>query len=230
MAVGLGLSGLLHANPALADDDVGHRYGLVVGLGGGVAGVARPGPLPGFIGFSDLGAELKGEVRPWGGFLRVDFLSSGSDGRWTDWAFSTGVEYRLFGNTHRTAMFLRGGVDYERWLGNNNTAGCPVNLVVPTSCNLLGAPAATFSTTTDMLGLVGGARLELPIAPVYVAIGASLVPTVAIDSSNPVATLSLRFTLDLGFRDTRSNAGEDVPRTYNEMRGRTAPPSLPLAK
>ena len=230
LAVGLGLAGFLLANTALGDDDVAYRYGLVVGIGGGMAGVAHPGPLPGFIGFTDLGAEIKGEVRPWGGFLRADFLSSGNDGRWTAWSFSTGVERRLFGGVHRAALFLRGGVAYERWLGNDNLKGCPVNFFVPTSCNLLGAPAATFTATTDMLGLVGGARLELPIRSSYLAFAGNVVPTVGIDGSSPAATLQLRFTVDLGFRDTRSDASVDVPRTQYDLRGRTAPASTTLGK
>ncbi len=230
LAAGLGISGLLHTNTALGDDEVAHRYGLVVGLGGGLAGVVHPGPLPGLIGFTDLGAEIKGEIRPWGGFLRADFLSSGNDGRWTAWAFSTGVEYRLFGDARRTALFLRGGVAYERWLGNNNRAGCPVNFVVPTSCNLLGAPVATFTASTDMLGLVGGARLELPIEAVYLAFGGSVVPTVGIDGGSPSATFELRFTVDVGFRDTRANASVDVPRTQYDLRGRAPPASTTFGK
>ena len=114
---------------AHADDDSAHRFGMVGLIGGGIAGVPHPGPLAGFIGFTDLGVELLGEVRPWGGFLRAEYLSSGDAGRWTAFAFSGGVEYRLFGNTHRTALFLRGGVAYERWMGN--TAGCPIDLFVP---------------------------------------------------------------------------------------------------
>ena len=188
---------------ARADEDPpGHRFGLVVALGGGVAGVVHPGPLPSAIGFTDLGVEILGEIRPWGGFLRIDYLSSGDDGRWTAFDFSAGTEYRLFGNVHRTALFLRGGLSYERWTGNN--AGCPIDIVVPDSCNLLGEQAPSFSVTTDMIGVVGGVRLELPLRSFYLAFAANLVPTVAVDQSNPAATFQLRFDIEGGFKDNRN--------------------------
>jgi hypothetical protein len=212
-ALGLGFACLLCASPARADDDNGHRFGLVAALGGGVAGVVHPGPLPGFIGFTDLGVEIMGEIRPWGGFLRLDYLSSGNDGRWTAFSFSAGTEYRLFGNVHRTALFLRGGLVYERWSGND--AGCPLDFVVPVSCNLEGAKPASFDVTTDMLGVVGGIRLELPISSVYLALSANVVPSVAVDHSNPAGTFQLRFDAEAGFRDVKAPGGYSRARTQD---------------
>jgi hypothetical protein len=218
---------VLGAKTARADDD-GHRFGLVAALGGGFAGVVHPGPLPGVIGFTDLGVEILGEIRPWGGFLRVDFLSSGNDGRWTAYAFGAGTQYRLFGTTEKTALFLRGGITFERWLGNNQ--GCPITFVVPNSCNLLGVtapivgttpPPAPFSTTADMLGLTGGVRLEVPLSAFYLAFGATFVPTVSIDASYPAAVFALRFDIEAGFRDTRrhtSAARSGDPDEYRRRR------------
>jgi hypothetical protein len=189
---------------ARADDD-GHRFGLVGLIGGGVGGVVHPGPLAGPIAFSDLGVEILGEVRPWGGFVRAEYLSSGDSARWTVFAFSGGAEYRLFGDAHRTALFLRGGLAYERW--NGNSAGCPIDLFVPNSCNLIGTMASSFDVSTDMLGVIAGARVEAPLGPVYGALSGNFVPVVAIDSSNPSAAFELRFTFELGFRDRRTDDG-----------------------
>jgi hypothetical protein len=224
----LGLALVVFAPKTARADDDGHRFGLVAGLGGGFAGVVHSGPLPGVIGFTDLGVEFLGEIRPWGGFLRADFLSSGNDGRWTAYAFGLGTQYRLFGTTAKTALFLRGGLTYERWLGNNQ--GCPVTFVVPNSCNLLGVtapidsttpPPAPFSTTADMLGLTGGIRLEVPISAFYLAVGATFVPTVSLDASYPTAVFALRFDLEAGFRDTRkqtSAARSGDPDEYRRRR------------
>lgn len=218
LSVGLATTlAALAPQKALAEEDGrGSRFGLLAALGGGMAGVVSPGSLPGFIGFTDLGVELMGEVRPWGGYLRADFLSSGNQGRWTAYAIGAGTQYRLFGNTHRTALFLRGGLTYERWLGDNN--GCAVTLVVPNSCNLnsitppVGGPPPPppFSATADMLGLSGGVRLELPISSFYLAVGATFVPTVSVDTSHPAGTFQLRFDVTGGFRDAR--VSKDEPR------------------
>jgi hypothetical protein len=206
--------------PAVAHaDDDGHRIGLTIIAGGGGGGVIHPGPLPGPIGFTDLGVEAIGEIRPWGGFLRADYLSSGDGGRWTTWAFAGGTEYRLFGDARHTALFLRGGLAFEVLSGNDE--GCPVVLFVPSSCNLTGAPASTYSVTAETIGLIGGVRLELPFPRFFVAFSANFVPTVAVasqvsgtsgDNAGPSGTLELRFDLEAGFRDLRrSDPGDRSP-------------------
>jgi hypothetical protein len=205
----LALALALAPRVARADDD-GHRFGLVGLAGGGVAGLVHPGALSGAVAFTDLGVEILGEVRPWGGFLRTEFLSSGNGTRWTAFTFSGGAEYRLFGDVSHTALFLRGGLAYERWLGNN--AGCPIDLFVPDSCNLIGATTtSTFNVSTDMLGVIAGARVEAPISSAYLAASGNFVPVVAIDSSNPTAAFELRFTLELGFRDRKTFDSESRP-------------------
>jgi hypothetical protein len=202
------------------DEERASRFGLVASVGGGVAGVLHPGPLTGSMGFTDIGAEIFGEVRPWGGFVRADFLSSGDSARWTSYSFAAGTQYRLFGTVHSTALFLRGGLVYERMLGNN--AGCPIIFFFPSSCNLLnsGTAAPTFSATGDMLGLLLGARVELPVPVLYVAVGASFVPTVDVDASRPAGTFELRFDLELGLRDERTDRTAVRTRTPDELRRR----------
>jgi len=218
LLIGLGLAGLLRPTAARAADDEGRRFGLVATVGGGVAGVLHTGPLPGAVGYTTLGVEALAEVRPWGGFLRLDYLSSGSSGRWTALALGAGVDRRLFGDLNHTALFLRGGLAYERWSGN--AAGCPVDFFVPVSCNLEGAGTSPFNVTADMVGFIGGARLELPTPSFYLALAANVVPTVGLDGGYPAGTLQLRFDLELGFRDTRQKADIDVPRDPNERRRR----------
>jgi hypothetical protein len=198
------------------EGDKPYRYGLLISSGGGVAGVAHPGPLPSAIGFTDLGAEIFGEIRPWGLFFRADFLSSGDAGRWTTYSFALGPQYRLFGTVHSTALFLRAGVVYEHMLGND--IGCPVPFFFPSSCNLLGAPQASFSTTGDLLGVLAGVRVELPVPIFYLALGASFVPAGDLGSSIPSGTFELRFDLEAGFRDERTDKTDDRTRTPEDRR------------
>jgi hypothetical protein len=205
----------LATSTARADEQTGYRFGLVGSIGGGLALVGHPGPLSGFVGMSELGFELIGEKRPWGGFLGGDYLSSGDDGRWNAFGIRTGVDYRVFGTSHSTALFLRGGLTYQRWLATSS--GCPVDIFVPNSCNLEGAMPPSFQATTDMLGLVGGVRVEMPLRPVYIAFSGKLVPTVSIDNANPVATLQLRVTMELGFKDTRSTPPSNRQRNPYEF-------------
>jgi hypothetical protein len=219
--IGIGalcLAGLAPGAARADDGDRPYRVGLLMTGGGGVAGVLHPGPLNGAIGFTDIGGEIFGELRPWGGFLRADFLSSGDSGRWTSYAFAAGTQYRLFGTVHTTALFLRGGLVYERMLGNNGA--CPTPFFIPSSCNLLGVDAPKFSTSGDMLGVLAGVRVELPVPVFYVGLGASFVPTVDLDSSVPAGTFELRFDLEVGFRDIRTDQTAQRTRTPDELRRR----------
>jgi hypothetical protein len=221
------VAGCLVAPRAAADDD-GHRLGVAMILGGGGGAVLHPGPLAGPVAFTDFGAEVLGEIRPWGGFARVDYLSTGGDARWTSWAFSGGTEYRLFGTTRRTALFLRGGLTFELLTGN--TAGCPVIVFVPSSCNLIGATPPTFDVTADMLGVIAGARVEVPLTFMYLAFSANFVPTFAFARSDsgtlpgnqgsPSGTLELRFDIEAGLRQIKKSETEvdDPVRTRRRTR------------
>ncbi len=206
----------LCSSAARADDD-GHRFGIAMVLGGGVGGVLHPGPLPGPVGFTDLGAEVFGEVRPWGGFARIDYLSTGPNGLWTTFAFAAGAEYRLFGDTRHTALFLRGGPTFEFLSGQSS--GCNVIFLVPSSCNDIGAVSPTFNVTGDMLGVIAGTRVELPLSWFYIAFSANFVPTVAVARQQtgtegglypgpPSGTLELRFDLEAGFRQIKQSEVE----------------------
>jgi hypothetical protein len=212
---------LFGRSPVACAEDVPYRFGLVGVVGGGMAGVVHAGPLPSFIGFTDLGVEFLGERRPWGGFLRGEFLSSGDGGRWTAFAVSVGTEYRLFGGDDRTALFLRGGVSYERWTGAGG--GCPIALVVPSSCNNLNIDPnhlmpPPFRVTTDTLGVIGGLRVELPLAPVYIAFSLNVLPSVAVDQSNPAGVFQLRLDLEAGFREARRAGQGDAVRAPDGTR------------
>jgi hypothetical protein len=182
-----------------------------------VAGVAHSGPLAGAIGFTDLGVEIFGELRPWGFFLRADFLSSGNTGRWTTYSFAPGTQYRLFGTVHSTALFLRGGLVYEHMLGNEG--GCPVPFVYPSSCNLTGVTPST-PITGNLLGVLAGVRLELPVPVVYLALGASFVPAADLSASTPGGTFELRFDLEAGFRDERTDRTATRTRNLDDRRRR----------
>ncbi len=219
LALVLLAAALASPRTACADEPVPYRFGLVGVIGGGMAGVVHPGPLPGFIGFTDLGAEILGERRPWGGFLRVDFLSSGDSGRWTSFAFGAGTEYRLGVDVGRGALFLRGGLSYERWTGRSG--GCPINFLVPSSCNNLNLAASTYDVTTDTVGLLGGVRYEVPLSAFYLALSASFAPAVAVDQSYPAAVFQLRFALEAGFRDARTADQGTTVRKFDGTRVKT---------
>jgi hypothetical protein len=189
-------------------EDIESRFGVVPVVGTGVAVVAHPSQLPGFIGFSTLGAEIVGEILPWGGFLRGEFLSSGQTGRWTSLSFAGGASYRLLGAPTRLSLVGRAGLAYQRWEGSSG--GCDVVIFFPNSCINQSTPPTpgtvtsqpTITTHTgDQLGILAGVRLELPITPVYIALDASFVPTFDIDSSTPTAVMGLKLDLVLGFRD-----------------------------
>lgn len=186
------------------------RLGLVPVVGGGVAGLTAAQPLPGFIGYTTLGGELFGQLRRWGLFVRFEFLSSGSDGRWTAYSGDAGASYRLFGDSGTPSLFARAGLVYEQWTGQA-VGGCSITLFVPNSCVTLGH--ANTSIAGDVLGVTAGVRLELPLRSFYVAVGAAFVPGVTVGTSlspaAPVTALQpgdvfqLRFDLAVGLRDTR---------------------------
>jgi hypothetical protein len=204
LALGLSVAGTSRA------DVPDSRVGITPSIGGGMAALGGSGPLPGFIGYTTLGAEIFGQLRRWGLYLRFDFLSSGNGGRWTAYEGSLGGSYRLFGDSDSFSLFARAGLVYEHWVGAQ-LGGCSVLLLVPNSCVTEGQ--ATLSVNADALGLSGGFRLEMPFKSFYLAVGTSFVPVVTVDewansaatTLEPGAVFQLRLDLELGFRDTRSN-------------------------
>ncbi len=215
-------SALLLASGAAADEATA-RFGVVPFAGGGIAGVTSPGKLPGFIGVTSLGVEALGEVMPWGGFLRSEFLSSGQDGRWTAFSVALGVSRRVLGTPETWSLLLRLAPGLEFWHGSNS--GCAVSLFVPNSCTsaveptppgVIVAPSQTYDVTVTTLALLAGLRVEAPLQSAYLAFDATLVPEVDLSASAPGSIWSMRFGLVFGFRDRR----DMIARTAPEFRQR----------
>jgi hypothetical protein len=219
LVVGLGVGSTLGAPCLARADQVDSRYGFTPTVGGGFAVVTHASPLPGFVGMTALGGEILGEVPPWGGFLRAEYLSTGQDGRWTGLSFVLGGSRRLFGRATHLSLLARGGIAYQHWHGASG--GCDVILFVPNSCISQAAPATPGTVTTPVnitdysgnaMGILAGARLELPIKPVYLAIDASFIPVIDVDTTSPTAVLGFRLDLVLGFRDRRVNTTAPEPQ------------------
>jgi hypothetical protein len=204
------------------------RFGIVPVVGGGFAGLTAPQPLPGVIVYTTLGAEVFGQLRRWGLFLRFDFLSTGNDdgnatsqSGWSAYSADLGASYRLFGDSDSISLFARGAFTYEHWIAQVDTV-CQLLPFVPSSCNTLGHLAEGFEG--DAIGVTVGARLELPLRRFYVAFGANFVPlvTVATSQDNPTLNTALQpgdtfqFRLDIavGLRDTREE--HRAHHDYNE--------------
>ena len=189
------------------------RFGLVPSVGAGIAGLTAPGSLPGVIGYTTLGAELLGQLQRWGLYGGFMFLSSGNAGRWTAYEGNLGASYRLFGGSDSFSLFARAGLVYQHWVGEQ-VGGCSILFFVPNSCVTQGTN--TESVNGDAIGVSGGVRLEMPFRSFYVAVGSTFIPVVTIDdwATNAPATTArflspgevfqLRFDVELGFRDNRS--------------------------
>jgi hypothetical protein len=145
-------------------------------------------------------------------FLRALYESSGDDGRWTAPGGAIGASYRFFGDGETTwSLVARGGVIFERW--HASTAGCAVPYFFPDNCkNFVATPprgviqdvTPITSVTVDTIGLLYGARLELPVKPVYMALGAELGSLVDVDASSPGVVLQARLTFTISFRNHQS--------------------------
>jgi len=200
-------------------DQVDSRYGFAPVVGTGFAVVSHAAPLPSFVGLTALGGEFLGEVPPWGGFLRAEFVSSGDGGRWTELSFALGGSRRLVGAAGRVSLLARAGVAYQHWMGSSG--GCGVLLFVPNSCMSQGPPpmmglimavTPVTSYSGDVLGILGGVRLELPVGPLYFAVDTSATPGLDVGSSSPGALIGFRLDLLVGFRDRRSTDETPEPQ------------------
>jgi hypothetical protein len=138
-----------------------------------------------------------------------------------------GGSRRLFGRPSHLSLLARAGIAYEHW--NGASGGCDVILFVPNSCISQAAPPTpgTVTVTTPVtdysgnaMGILAGARLELPIKPVYLAIDASFTPVIDVDTTSPTAVLGFRLDLVLGFRDRRVNTTAPEPQQPNGPRFR----------
>jgi hypothetical protein len=182
-------------------------------FGGGLGFVTgHIAPFAHTIGLTEAGGEISYEVIPWGGWLQGTFESSGEDGKWTAPSIAGGFSYRFFGDgVERTSLLFRGGVVWEAW--HADSAACAVYLFFPSGCVSLpprnpdGTITAGYKSYDDNgqnIGLLAGARLELPIKSAYLAFDASFVPTVDVSGSTPGATFGFRFAILAGFRDLRT--------------------------
>jgi hypothetical protein len=214
------------------------RFGLLPVVGGGIAGATAHGPtLPAFISYTTLGAELFGQLKTWGLFLRFDFLSSGNDAGaaatrskaayeagYNAFSVDAGASYRLFGDSKTASLFGRGGITYEHWIGQESTP-CAIPPFVPSGCDTTGLSTSGFEG--DAIGVTLGARLELPLRSFYVAFGASFVPVVTVHTTSdtpgvpvqalqPGYVIQLRFDLAVGLRDNRGE--HTAHHDYNEHR------------
>jgi hypothetical protein len=197
----------------------GFRFGVLPSIGIGAAVLTHPAGTPGVLAFTDAGVEAIGEMLPWGGFLRGDLYSSGPDGLWWGFGFSAGASKRLFGAPTELSLLARGGLAYDRW---NTSPGCKVTWFVYIGCKNYAVPPpqsgvtnptpVVTSYTANAIGLIGGLRLELPIRPAYIALDATFVPVVAVDSPTPGAVFQFRPNLEFGFRDTRNMASGIGPQ------------------
>jgi hypothetical protein len=218
LVFGLALGAFSVAREARAEYP-SQTLGIEPSFGGGVAGFTHAGALPGFIGYTTLGVELRAEFDAWGGFLRGEFYSSGEGGRWTAPAMMVGVTRRIYGDGITELGFTtHAGITYARWHGSNG--GCPITLVFPSSCaeepppaasggsaNTVAIGTATVDDTIDTLGLDVGARFEFPIHPIYLALDGDLSLAAPLESGPPGAVFQARVALVLAFRDVRSQAG-----------------------
>lgn len=203
--------------PGSAAETPDSRIGIVPVVGGGFAGLTAPQPLPGVIVYTTLGAELFGQLRRWGLFLRFDFLSTGNDAGnttsqsgWAAYSADLGASYRLFGDSDSISLFARGAFTYEHWIAQVDTV-CQLLPFVPSSCDTTGHAPEGFQG--DAIGVTVGARLELPLRKFFVAFGANFIPLVTVNTSQDTPTLNtamqpgdtfqFRLDLALGLRDTR---------------------------
>lgn len=213
---------------ARADDvrDLPTRFGVLPSIGVGLASVGKSSPFPSFVGLTTLGVEVHGEVPPYGGFVRFQFDSSGLDGRWTAPSFALGGSYRLFGDgVDHLALLGRAGFLYERW--HATSGNCPVDLFVPTNCKALVPPSPTgeilktvpiVTVTGDHLGLLAGARVEMPIPLFYLAVDGEVGGLVDVSEPSPGTVLHFRLSLVAAFRDARKVDHDPYVRTERYRR------------
>lgn len=200
------------------------RFGVVPTIGTGFAKLSSTQVFPGFIGLTTLGGEVHLEAPPYGVFARFEFHSSGLDGRWTAPSFALGGSYRLFGDgVDRLALLARGGLIWERWHATNGN--CPVDFFFPSNCKALVEPAPTgvllnnppiVTVTGDLVGIMAGARLEMPIPWFYLALDGELAGMFDITDSTPGNVFSARIAMVIAFRDLRKKpeAPKGTPRNY----------------
>jgi hypothetical protein len=201
------------------------RIGVHPLVGVGLAKLSNTGPFPNVIGLTTLGGDLHVERPPYGGFFRLQFHSSGLDGRWTAPSFALGASYRLYGDSVETfGILARAGVLWERWHATN--ANCPIDLFVPSNCKALAPPSPTgvilnqgpiVTQTADMFGLLAGVRAEMPIRFLYLAADFEASGVADFGDGFPGTLFQARVAVLAGFRDL-ANRGGSGPRRRQDRR------------
>lgn len=219
----------LMTRDARADLPQGPRFGVLPGAGVGMAGFTNaPQGIPGFVGLTSLQIEIVGELPDRGLFLRPFFQSSGNDGRWTAPGVAAGVGYRFFGDGETSwSLVGRGGLMFERW--HASTGGCPIPYFIPDNCKNFVEPTLTGHTdtsapintvTVNTLGLLAGARLELPVQPVFMALGGEIAGLADVSAGSPGAIFQAQLTFTISFRNHQATSGDNAevlraPASYN---------------
>ena len=207
----------------------GPRLGLTPGIGVGIAGfTGHVTQLPTFVGTSVLNVEGIFELERWGVFVRGGFMSSGQSGRWAAPQGALGAQYRFQGDGEVSwGLTTRLGLVFERWSGS--VGGCDVSLLIPPNCQYYvapppGAPSTTMSQATNSyaisvntLGALAQFRVEVPIRPVYLALGAEVAAMADVEASDPGAVLTAQFTITLGLRN-HARADAKAPRRDRRWR------------
>jgi hypothetical protein len=214
VAVALALSIEASARAEEAPDAVAPsptwKLALLPVVGVGYTHVGNSGLFPNNIGTTILGGEMDASYGRYGGVARVQYLSSGDDGRWTAMSYGLGGSYRVFGDGYDTfALIARGGLFYEHWRAS--TAGCPIDLFFPRNCKDFVAPPGsgivdvlppTTHDANDALGIFAGARVELPLHGFFVAFDAEIAPGIAFGDL-PGALLQARLAIVVGLKHRR---------------------------
>lgn len=207
----LALGGAAHADDA--PPAATWRLALLPVIGGGIAGMTSKSVFPSFVGTTVLGGEIDAGGERIGGFGRVQFQSSGQDGRWTAMSYTLGGSYRVFGDGFASfGGVVRAGFSFEHWRAS--TGGCDVALYFPASCKALVLPPAgsgvvitgpgPINASNDELGIVGGFRIELPVQAFYLALDGELGVATSLASGAPGTLLQLRTALVFALRHRRS--------------------------
>jgi hypothetical protein len=190
----------------------GPRIGVEPGVGVGFGGFTSPAPThPGLIGFTVTQVELALELPRVGVFARAAYYSSGGEGRWIAPAFSLGASYRFFGDGETSwSLVARGAFEYERWHGfsTQSASQCSIPFFYPDNCKDYPfidpnqrTPTVVSTVNADMFGLLAGARLELPVQSVFMALGAEVAGAPSFEFAAPGVIFHAQLSFTIAFRN-----------------------------
>jgi hypothetical protein len=187
------------------------RLGLFPIIGAGYAHIGKSGVFVNDIGTTITGLELDGGFGRYGALGRVQFESSGQDGRWTGMSYALGGTYRIFGDGFDAlSLVARAGGEYQHFRASK--AGCDVLLFFPSNCKDFTPPPGSGVTGVfaaphdlfDALGVFAGARIELPLHSFYVALDGEVAPAITFAEATS-AMLQFRIGILFGVRSRRQS-------------------------